>query len=188
MKQKNAINKSMILTLLLLMAAAAAFAFSGCSGNDARTQVKEDLEAMRYVELEPAVESELEKILTDSGREYFEMFLAKAGEFEYEIKGSDDSGVTVIITTYDFASEYLRSWSEFLEKSDPDNYNETELYENLFRNLSNVSDKSYKTQVVIGYTRNEDGTVVTDAKNSPELRNAILGGMLNEIAGLAEVS
>ena len=173
----------MIRPLLLLMAAVLAFAFSGCSGKDARTQVRDDLESMRFVELDPDVEAELEKTLTDSGRDYFEMFLAKAGEFEYEIKGSDDSGVTVIITTYDFASEYLRSWSEFLE-----NYNETELYENLFRNLSNVSDKSYKTQVVIGYTRNEDGTVVTDAKNNPELRNAILGGMLNEIAGLAEVS
>ena len=188
MKQETSIKKSMIRPLLLLMAAVLAFAFSGCSGKDARTQVRDDLESMRYVELDLDVEAELEKTLTDSGRDYFEMFLAKAGEFEYEIKGSDDSGVTVIITTYDFASEYLRSWSEFLEKSDPDNYNETVLYENLFRNLSNVSDKSYKTQVVIGYTRNEDGTVVTDAKNNPELRNAILGGMLNEIAGLAEVS
>ena len=78
-------------------------------------------------------------------------FKQVAGEFEYEILDSkeDTSGqagdsaiVTVRIRTYDFASEYLKTWTEYLEKSDPEQFDEAELYEDLFRNLSSLRKKS----------------------------------------------
>ena len=212
--------------MIMLLAAGMLALLGGCGINGAEAKVTEDLESMRYVELDPDVEAEMNSILTDKGKEYFEMFLAKAGEFEYEITDSKDDEVTVRITTYDFASEYLRSWSEFLEEADakaetqesekaktPETeaedpvelamdavdeavngkeeynpYDDAELYEKLFRRLSNVKDKNYKAEVTVTCTQAEDGTWETDAKNNTELRNAILGGMLNEIAGLAELS
>ena len=104
--------------MIMLLAAGMLALLGGCGINGAEAKVTEDLESMRYVELDPDVEAEMNSILTDKGKEYFEMFLAKAGEFEYEITDSKDDEVTVRITTYDFASEYLRSWSEFLEEAD----------------------------------------------------------------------
>ena len=217
--------------MIMLLAAGMLAMLGGCGINGAEAKVTEDLESMRYVELDPDVEAEMNSILTDKGKEYFEMFLAKAGEFEYEITDSKDDEVTVRITTYDFASEYLRSWSEFLEEADAraaeekagaeekqadqdaegenavdiaidavgkavngepeeeyDPCDDAELYERLFANLSKVKNKDYITEVTISCTQNEDGSWETDAKSNLELRNAILGGMLNEIAGLAEVS
>ncbi len=227
MKTKTVKNKEIYILLFTLLMVVCIAAATGCGGrNGAEVKVSEDLEAMRYVELEPGAEAEINSMLTDKGKDYFEMFLAKAGEFEYEITGSKDSEVTVRITTYDFASEYLRAWSEFLEDADakaetqesekaktPETeaedpvelamdavdeavngkeeynpYDDAELYEKLFRRLSNVKDKNYKAEVTVTCTQAEDGTWETDAKNNTELRNAILGGMLNEIAGLAELS
>ena len=210
---KTVNNKKISIFLIMLLMAVCIAVAAGCSGrNGAEVKVSEDLESMRYVELEPGAEAEINSMLTEQGREYFEMFLAKAGEFEYEITGSKDSEVTVRITTYDFASEYLRAWSEFLEDADAkaeaqessgkakapdaegngkeeyDPYDDAELYEKLFRRLSNVKDKNYRAEVTVTCTQAEDGTWETDAKNNTELRNAILGGMLNEIAGLADLS
>ena len=74
----------MLITALYLL-------LSGCGGakGDAAA-VREDLESMRYVELDPDTEAEIENILSDQGKEYFEMFLSKAGEFEYEIIDSHE--------------------------------------------------------------------------------------------------
>ena len=195
--------------LLLMLITALYLLLSGCGGakGDAAA-VREDLESMRYVELDPDTEAEIENILSDQGKEYFEMFLSKAGEFEYEIIDSheEESGsgtsVTVRIKTYDFASEYLRSWSEFLEKNgsgtmengtiqgdeEQPEYDQAELYETLFKNLSNASEKSYITETEIHCAESEDGSWHTDAKVSTAVKNAILGGMLNEIASLAGAS
>ena len=192
----------MLITALYLL-------LSGCGGakGDAAA-VREDLESMRYVELDPDTEAEIENILSDQGKEYFEMFLSKAGEFEYEIidsheeESGSETSVTVRIKTYDFASEYLRSWSEFLEKNgsgtmengtiqgdeEQPEYDQAELYETLFKNLSNASEKSYITETEIHCTESEDGSWHTDAKVSTAVKNAILGGMLNEIASLAGAS
>ena len=221
-KKKYCRRRIELLLILMMLAAACLFMLAGCSGakGDAAA-VREDLESMRYVELDPATEAELESILSEEGHEYFEMFLAKAGEFEYEItdsstaeseNGDADSGsgtvVTVRIRTYDFASEYLRSWSDFLEENDMDIaennsepannsgtaqeaqpvYDQTKLYDTLFRNLSGAEDKDYISEVEIHCAGAEDGSWHTDAKASTAVKNAILGGMLNEIASLAGVS
>lgn len=175
------------------MLAASVLMLTGCAGSRAaETKAATDLENMRYVELDPATDAEMESILSDQGREYFEMFLGKAGEFDYTITGSDETAegdgeavtVHVRITTYDFGSEYLKSWSEFLESSGEE-YDTAALYETLFRNLSNVQTKDYIADVDIKCTQDEDGAWQTDAERNPDLKNAILGGMINEISSLA---
>lgn len=201
-RRKHLIKRIEVFLLMLLTASCVLMAGCGGARGDAAA-VREDLESMRYVELDTSTEAEIESILSDQGREYFEMFLAKAGEFEYEITDSQaaDSGsgtvVTVRIKTYDFASEYLKTWSDFLEENSSGSasgeevkpeYDQAELYEMLFRNLSGAPDKDYLTETEIHCAESEDGTWHTDAKTSTAVKNAILGGMLNEIASLAGVS
>lgn len=183
---------------------------AGCGENKAaESQAAQDIEDMRYVELDQETNAELESMLSDQGREFLEMFLGKAGEFDYTITGSDEADDNVIvhvrITTYDFASEYLRSWSEFLEESDSavsaagaedskdtakqeKAYDSAKLYETLFRNLSNVQNKDYTANVDITCMKGEDGAWKSDAASNAALRDAILGGMIREIRQLAEMS
>ena len=181
----------------MLVAAAlmtAVLMLAGCRGvSGAEAKVSEDLESLRFVELDPEVDAEIKSMLSEQGREYYEMFLGKAGEFEYQITGRNEVSqaevVHVRITTYDFASEYLKSWSDFLESSsaegsDPQ-YDSAVLYETLFRNLSNIQKKEYTADVDIICTENEDGSWQTDAAQNTDLRNAILGGMISEISSLA---
>ena len=54
------------------------------------------------------------------------------------------------------------------------------------KNLSSADDKTFTRKVNITCI-DEDGSGnwTTDAGQNPELRNAIFGGMLNEIAALA---
>ena len=66
------------------------FMLAGCSASGAEKKVTEDLESMRYVELDKNTEEEINSLLSDQGREYFELFLSKAGEFEYEILDSKE--------------------------------------------------------------------------------------------------
>lgn len=179
--------------MLASLLAVSVFMLAACKGSTAyEAKVASDLEDMRYVELDPETDAEIEGILSEQGREYFEMFLGKAGEFEYKITGSDeaDGGEKVIvhvrINTYDFGSEYLKSWSEFLEKSGED-YDSAVLYETLFKNLSNIQSKDYIADADITCTMDGNGEWQTDAKSNAALRNAILGGMINEISGLADI-
>lgn len=179
--------------MLASLLAVSVFMLASCKVSTAyEAKVASDLEDMRYVELDAETDAELESLLSEQGREYFEMFLGKAGEFDYKITGSDeaDDGETVIvhvrINTYDFGSEYLKSWSEFLESSGEE-YDSAVLYETLFRNLSNIQSKDYYADADITCTMDENGEWQTDAKSNTALRNAILGGMINEISGLADI-
>ncbi len=187
--------------LISVLAVAAVLAvsvvmLSGCSkSSGAEAAVTEDLESMRFVEIDPETEAELENVLSDRGMEYFEMFLGKAGEFDYEITGADAKGdeaiVHVRIKTYDFATEYLKSWTEFLDSTgrggeeDAAEYDTALLYETLFKNLSSIQDKNYTADADIICTRDEEGGWTTDAKSNSVLKNAILGGMIREISSLA---
>lgn len=181
--------------MVAALLAASLLMLTGCAGrSDAERKVVEDLEDMRYVELDPGTDAELESILSDQGKEFFEMFLGKAGEFEYRITGSESAEseageavtVHVRINTYDFGSEYLKSWSEFLEGSG-DAYDTGLLYETLFRNLSSIQSKDYVSEVDIRCEKDENGEWRTDAKSNPSLRNAIFGGMIGEISELAGI-
>ena len=180
---------------VILAVSVVMLASCGTSTGGAEAKATEDLEAMRYVELDPEAEAEIQASMSDRGREYFEMFLGKAGEFDYEITGAEANGdeaiVNVRITTYDFASEYLRTWTEFLEASGGDGsgseaqYDTALLNETLFRNLSSIQEKGYKSDVSIICTRDEEGDWTTDAATNSTLKNAIFGGMLGEISSLA---
>lgn len=189
-------NRITKLTAALLMAVLVIITACGCTDSGAEKKTAEDLEAMRYVQLDGDTEKEISSLLSDRGREYFELFLAKAGEFEYEIIDSDKTGsgdaqtakITVRIRTYDFAGEYLKTWTDFLEESASEKYDDAVLYEKLFRNLSSIKQKDYLADVVITCQTDAEGNWTTDAKSSPELLDAILGGMLGEIAGLAGTS
>jgi hypothetical protein len=193
-KLKKSITAAVLAAVMIL-----SLMLAGCSGQSgAELKVTDDLESMRYVELDPKINAELEGLLSDQGREYYEMFLGKAGEFDYAITGADktDDGtvVHVRITTYDFASEYLRSWTEFLEPYENDdskkagdgkeNFDSAQLYETLFRNLSGIAEKKFIADVDIN-CEEEDGKWHTDAATNAALRDAILGGMLSEMSTLA---
>ena len=193
-RKKNRTAAALMSAIMIL-----AVIFAGCSGQSgAELKVSEDLESMRYVELDPEINAELESMLSDQGKEYYEMFLGKAGEFDYSITGTDSTdGNTVVhvrITTYDFASEYLKSWNEFLEpyengRSEKDagtkeNFDSALLYETLFRNLSRIQEKEYTAEVDIACTE-ENGEWHTDAATNAALKDAILGGMIGEMRSLA---
>jgi hypothetical protein len=195
-EKKNSITAVLLAAVMIL-----AVMLSGCSGQSgAELKAAEDLESMRYVELDPEINAELESLLSDQGKEYYEMFLGKAGEFDYAITGADKSGgntvVHVRITTYDFASEYLKSWTEFLEpyengaggKEDgkAEKFDSARLYETLFRNLSSIQEKDYIADVDITCAE-EDGEWHTDAAVNAALKDAILGGMIAEMKSLAGV-
>lgn len=169
---------------------------AGCSPvKGAEAKVRDELESMRYVELDPEVNAEIEGMLSDEGIEYYEMFLGKAGEFDYEITGSEESGdatvVHVRITTFDFASEYLRSWTEFLEEAEKNKtgeqaeYDTGKLYETMFRNMSVIRKKDYIAYADVTCTQDENGEWQTDARTNKALIDAIMGGMVSEISSLA---
>jgi hypothetical protein len=184
-----------VLTLAAVMAVSAVLLAACSQSSGAEAKVTEDLESMRYVELDAGTEAEIEAVLSERGREYFDMFLGKAGEFDYEITGADTNGdeaiVNVRIKTYDFAREYLKSWTEFLEATgdgtdgkEPE-YDTALLYETIFRNLSSIQEKEYTADAAVICKRDEDGTWETDAASNSTLRNAVLGGLLGEISSLA---
>ena len=60
-------------------------------------------------------------------------------------------------------------------------------YEMLFRNLSNIQKKEYIGYADISCVQDETGAWQTDAADNVSVRNAILGGMLEEIRILADV-
>ena len=51
-----------------------------------------------------------------------------------------------------------------------------------------MNQKDYIADVEINCYSDEEGSWVTDARSNPDLLDAILGGMLNEIVGLAGVA
>ena len=196
MKRERTGNK---LIAMLLAAVLLAAMLTGCASG-AENAVKADLESMRSSDHDPETAEEISEMLSDQGREYYDQFISRTGEFEYKITGHDkvsasDDGETagertvvhVRITTYDFASEYLKTWSEFLEKSDGSagEYDSAELYEMLFENLAKTEDRDYTADVDIVCTQDEDGEWHTDATSNRALRDAIYGGMLIEMGMLA---
>ena len=80
-RKKNRTAAALMSAIMIL-----AVIFAGCSGQSgAELKVSEDLESMRYVELDPEINAELEGLLSDQGREYYEMI----HDFFYGKKLSD---------------------------------------------------------------------------------------------------
>lgn len=161
-----------------------------CSQSGATAQVKADLESMRHIELDPEMTEEISGMLGSEGKDDMEEFLEKAGEFDFDIQktedGEDYSLVTVRITSYCFGREYLKTWNDYLEKEGDGEFDPASFYSMLMDNLSEVEDKTFSRKVTITCIDDDSGNWTTDALSNSELRNAIFGGMLREIAALAE--
>lgn len=183
----------LLTVLLMAVLMTASVTLAGCSRDSgAVSAAREALESMRMIEQDQNIRSQLDELLDDEGREYYEQFLKKAEDFEYEITGSDESEssatVHVRVVTYDFGSEYLKSWSDFLEESEAAGsaeYDSAELYKTLFRNLAGLEKKEYIGYADINCTCGEDGVWTTDAETNTSLRDAVLGGMVSEMSSLA---
>lgn len=167
---------------------------TGCSSSGASGQVRTELESMRQLELDQETTDELLSMLDDEGKEDFDEFLSKAGDYDYKITGSttnDSAGsttVTVQIKAYCFGREYLKTWNDYLEESGEKDFDQAEFYKLLLERLSSVEDKTFRQEVDILCTDTDgDGVWETDAGSNYKLRNAMLGGMLQEIASLVDI-
>lgn len=199
-KMRKARAKTYLIMLIVLSLITAAALMTGCGRNSgAEDKVRETLDSMSAVDVGEDADAEIRDVLADEDEAYYDRFLEKAGEFEYKITGSekaDSSGgdgdavtVHVTVTTYDFAREYLRSWSDFLDESGTGSgeYDSSKLYGILFKNLSSVEKKDYVSNVDVECVQDEDGNWQTDAASNAALKNALLGGMINEISSLAGI-
>lgn len=181
--------------LLILAMCVGLMLLSGCSKSGAEKQVEADLESMRNLELDEELSSELESILSDDGKEHFGNFKKLANAYEYEVieskkvEGEDETAiiVTVRIRTYSFGREYLKTWTEYLEKKGEAEFDQAEFYEMLMKNLGRLESKGYYSDVdVVCIDPKGDGNWITNAASNADLRNAMLGGMPAEIAKLAQ--
>ena len=127
---------------------------SGCSSmNEAEKKVSAELKAIQSSESVGSEVINLRNSLSDEGRDHFDGFLKKVGDFDFEITGSEtddskDNGYTLVkvrIKTYDFGREYLAAWTAYL-KANGDDLNQDDLtgfYEMLFAGLDALDDKEY---------------------------------------------
>ena len=180
--------------LLILVLAAASVMMTSCASSAAESAVRDDLESMRDYEPDEELADALDDILDDQAMSDFDIFMDKVRAFEYEIEGSEESGdnndevtVTVRITTYNFGREYLSTWSEYLDMTGGGEFDQTEFYELLMENLSSLELRSYDMNVDIVCSRDEDGEWHTDAGSNMALRDALLGGLMTEIAAVADL-
>lgn len=164
---------------------------TGCTEIGAEAQVKMDLESMRTLELDEQMTQELTDMLDEEGRSNYYEFIKKAGDFNYKILESKEtekgvSEVTVRITSYSFGKAYLEAWSDYLEDNKNKEFDQEEFYETLMEHLSEVDEKEYRSIVTVKCTDPDgEGNWITDPESNYQIRNAILGGMLAEIASLA---
>ncbi|MBR2539726.1 MAG: hypothetical protein IKE85_02700 [Mogibacterium sp.] len=187
------IMRAMAVMVLALSLSVSAVMLAGCTESGAETQVRTDLESMRTLDLDQEVTEELTGMLDKEGRSNYYEFIRKAGEYNYKILETIDNkdGTTTVavrITSYSFGKAYLDAWSDFLEENPDGDFDPADFYTELMEHLSEVQGKEYVTDVDIICTEDdESGEWTTDAASNYELRNAMLGGMLREIASLAEM-
>ena len=179
------------LALLLIMTMACAALMSGCAASEPEKAVTEELESYRDADARELLLGDLEGIVDESAREDFEAFAGKIGEFEYKITdvetGDDGTAVvTVKITTYSFGREYLSTWTDFLADHEDGSLDEAEFYERLMKRLGSLELKTFDSTVKITCVETGDGWQ-TDASSNLALRDALLGGMITEIAALADM-
>lgn len=186
MKTMAAITAVVFMLLFIII-------LTGCSKNEAEVIVNEELDSMRTLDLDQASVEELEGLLSKEGREYFYEFKRKAADYEYKILGSEenDDGTTAVsvqVKTYSFGRIYLETWADYLEDNKGDRFDQSDFYELLVKNLSEADTKDYAATVIVTCSDPEkDGNWKTDAGSNKALRDALFGGMLTEIASLAEM-
>jgi hypothetical protein len=185
-------KKTAIISLLIILMAA--LMLPACTEIGAEAQVKEDLEAMRDIQLDSDTEEEINSLMNAGDIQYYDKFVSKASEFEYTIEDTEDAedGSTIVyvrITTYNFGKAYLTTWTEYIEELGDGEFDQTEFYGRLFRALSDVHGKHYTAEVGIRCTEGDsDGAWTTDCSTNAALRDALFGGLLTEAGNLASMN
>ena len=164
---------------------------TSCTEIGAEAQVRTDLDTMRTTALDQDSYDELESLIKKSAREDLGEFASKLRSFEYEILGSKNgedgsSIVTVRIRTYSFGKLYLESWSDYLKKNGSKDFDQKTFYSMMVGYLSKAPEKDYFREVAVVCINTDDGEWRTDVLYNSDLRDAVYGGMLTEIAELAK--
>ena len=184
----------MLATLLI-----ACLILGGCSQKSAPEQkVTDELNGLKTSESVGSEVITLRDSLSDEGKDAFDGFLKKLRDFDYEItcceerNGEDGSYtvVTVRIRTYDFGKEYLATWTDYLKehKDTIDKESDlTDFYEELFKRLSALDERSYIRDVeIVCMDPIENGEWIAGIKDNEDLQDAVFGGMMGEMKALAE--
>ena len=168
---------------------------SGCAARtDAEKKVAKELDALKTSESVGSEVSDIKKMLSDEGRENFDVFLKKLRDFDYELMGSveedDHADVTVRIKTYDFGRAYLAEWTDYLREHGDTLDSDDELagfYEELFARLAALDKKECIKDVdIVCLKPLDNGEWIANIKDNEQLQDAVFGGMMSEMKGLAE--
>jgi len=181
------------LTALLLCAVLLVMTAGCAARSGAEKKVANELDALKSSDSVGSEVSEIHKILSDEGKGYLDSFLKKLRDFDYEITGErqdgDNTVVTVRIKTYDFGREYLAVWTDYLKERNgviDENDDLTGFYEELFRRLSELSEKEYIHDVeIVCVEPLDNGEWIANIKDNEQLQDAIFGGMMGEMKTLA---
>lgn len=194
MDQRGKTHRPIIMLFVILLALTPAVLSSCYSGSnefaEAEAAVTEELEALKSGSGDM---SAVTRFSEDAGisEAMTEAYAEKLRDFDYVIAGSGVSEdgesviVTVNITTYDFGSVYLETWNDRM-KMDESLRSDSQFYGDLFTRFASMSVKNYTGQAEIKCTHDEEGGWTTDMKSNPGLIDAVSGGMVTEMAELAE--
>ena len=186
----NRMKRAASLLALLLCVLVAA----GCAAkSEPEKKVAKELDALKTSESVGSEVSDMEKLLSDEGKDNFDSFLKKLRDFDYELTGVKEEGdhatVTVRIKTYDFGRAYLAEWTDYLrEHSDSLNGDEelTGFYEELFAKLAALDKKeSIKDVDIVCVEPLDNGEWIANIKDNEQLQDAVFGGMMGEMKTLA---
>ena len=168
---------------------------SGCAARtDAEKKVAKELDALKTSESVGSEVSDIKKMLSDEGRDNFDAFLKKLRDFDYELMGvseeDDHAAVTVRIKTYDFGRAYLAEWTDYLKEHGDTLSGDDELagfYEELFARLAALDKmECIKDVDIVCLKPLDNGEWIADIKDNEQLQDAVFGGMMCEMKGLAE--
>lgn len=168
----------------------------GCSRlSGAEKKVSNELKALQSSETVGSEVITLRDSLSEEGRRNFDGFLVKLRDFDFEITGSrpgDDKDddctlVSVTIRTFDFGTEYLAAWTEYLrENKDTRPEDMTAFYELLFARLNSLNQKNCIRHLdIVCIDPLDNGEWIANIKENEELQDAIFGGMMSEMKTLA---
>ena len=178
-----------LLALLLCVLVAA-----GCAAkSEPEKKVAKELDALKTSESVGSEVSDMEKLLSDEGKDNFDSFLKKLRDFDYELTGVKEEGdhatVTVRIKTYDFGRAYLAEWTDYLREHSDSLSGEEELtgfYEELFAKLAALDKKeSIKDVDIVCVKPLDNGEWIANIKDNEQLQDAVFGGMMSEMKTLA---
>ena len=186
----NRLKRAASLLALLLCVMIA----SGCAAkSEPEKKVAKELDALKTSESVGSEVSDMEKLLSDEGKDSFDTFLRKLRDFDYELTGvkeeGDHAAVTVRIKTYDFGRAYLAEWTDYLREHGDSLGGDEELtgfYEELFAKLAALDKKeSIRDVDIVCVKPLDNGEWIANIKDNEQLQDAVFGGMMSEMKTLA---